>query len=229
MAKHPSLLSSLAHVLLHLSPSRSLAGGASENSMQSKNLMEGDHRGGEESSCEQREVAAVWQRRLLRETVRAMSTAVSSATAAACAIARSHPDVILGLCHAACSSTPCMYVHTYLCVCMYVHVCMHIRVWAWVCGCVGGWVVGWLGGWVGEWACVHTYISKGPAQEWARWRRGGRHGVLGAWLPGISGCAPQFEQSFRWACRRDVHVRGPDKSRTSVSAYFYYYVYYVYY
>jgi hypothetical protein len=118
----------------------------------------------------------------------------------------------------------CMYIRIYVYVCMCMYVCIY------VCGrgCVGVWVVGWLGGWVGEWACVHTYISKGPAQEWAR-RRGGRHGVLGAWLPGISGCPPQFEQSFRWACRRDVHVRGPDKSRTSVSAYFYYYVYYVYY
>lgn len=133
MATHPSLQSSLAHLLLHLSPSRSLVGGASENSMQSKNLIEGDHREGEESGCEQREVAAVWQRRLLRETVRAMSTAVSSAAAAACAIARSHPDVILGLCHAACSSTPCMYVHVHTYVCMYVYECICIYV---LCICV---------------------------------------------------------------------------------------------
>ena len=148
MATHPSLLSSLAHLLLHLSPSRSLVGGASENSKLSKNSIEGEHREGEESDCEQREVAVVWQRRLLRETVRAMSTAASSTAAAACAIARSHPDVILGLCHAACSSTPCMYVHTYVYVhtyirhvCMYIrtyvppprHICMDIRVYAYVC------------------------------------------------------------------------------------------------
>ena len=109
--------------------------------MHSKNFMEGDHRGGKEISCEQREVAAVWQRRLLRETVRAMSTAVSSAAAAACAIARSHPDVILGLCHAACSSTPCMYVHTYF-IYMFVCTCMY----AYTCVCVGGWAGGWEGG-----------------------------------------------------------------------------------
>ena len=128
MATHPSLLSSLAHLLLHLSPSRSLVGGASENSKQSKNSIEGEHREGEESDCEQREVAVVWQRRLLRETVRAMSTAASSTAAAACAIARSHPDVILGLCHAACSSTPCMYAHTYVYVHTYIrYVCMYIR------------------------------------------------------------------------------------------------------
>ena len=94
LATHPGLLASFAHLLLHLSPSASLGASASE------------HLPALEGESEQHKVAAVWQRRLLREAVRTFSTVASSAAPAARALAHSHPDVILGLAHAACSSSP---------------------------------------------------------------------------------------------------------------------------
>ena len=96
-----------------------------------------------------------------------------------------------------------MYIRMYVCMCMnaYVYMC-----YAYVCESARARER--------ERVSAHTYISKGPAQDWAR-RRGGRHGVLGTGLPGFSGCTLQ---SCCWACRPDGHVRGPDKSRPSISA-----------